>query len=158
MNITGTIIATNPTKDGGYMGSHGYIYTFDMVIQDANGQQHKGQIGSKSQNYPLNPGQQINVVMTTDSKGVTRFKKFNPKYGAPQQQVPPPTANWPEPEPPYQAQPSSFSTQEAKQWNVEEKLDKIISLLERVVLNLGNNVHEEYTPPDNLQSGDDIPF
>ena len=90
MQILGTITYINPA--GGYDGTAGHVYTFDMTIQTPDGQMYSGQIGSKAQVYPMAVGSQINVTVTTDQYG-TKFKKFNPKYPpqqAPQQQAPPP--------------------------------------------------------------------
>ncbi len=80
MVIQGTI--TQIVPDGGYQGSNGYIYTFQMTIQSQQGT-HTGQIGSKTQTYPIAIGQLINVEMTNTQHG-PRFKKFNPQYGQPQ--------------------------------------------------------------------------
>ena len=81
MQITGQI--TNIQPKGGYQGQKGYIYTFDMAIQSPQGQ-HIGEIGSKSQIYPMQLGETIIVDVTKTEHGV-RFKKVNPKYaGSPQ--------------------------------------------------------------------------
>lgn len=82
MNKTGTIVSI--IKVGGYQSQQGYIYTFNMTI-DCDGQHYTGEIGSKSEVYPANPGQQITVTMTQDQYGV-KFKKFNPKYAQQDQQ------------------------------------------------------------------------
>ena len=74
--ITGQITQILP--DGGYQSQNGYISTFVMTIQGPNGP-ITGQIGSKSQTYPLSPGQTISVQVT-EYQGNTRFKKFNPQY------------------------------------------------------------------------------
>ncbi len=76
MQKTGTIINIQP--DGGYQGQDGYINTFQMTIRCQDGE-FTGQIGSKSQNYPIATGQQISVEVTNNVHGV-RFKKFNPQY------------------------------------------------------------------------------
>ena len=81
MERTGTIVSVLP--DGGYQNQNGYIHTFVMTIQCADGQ-FSGQIGSKSQVYPLALNAPISVVETLFN-GEIRFKKFDPKYGAPQQ-------------------------------------------------------------------------
>jgi hypothetical protein len=83
--ISGTIINIQP--DGGYQSQNGYICTFQMTIQTADGSKYIGQIGSKSQTYPLAVGQPINVEVNNTEHGV-RFKKFNPQYGAAQQVAP----------------------------------------------------------------------
>ena len=74
--ITGTI--ANIVSDGGYQSQNGYIYTFQMTIQGQNGSA-TGQIGSKSEVYPVAVGQQISVEMTETEHGV-RFKKHNAQY------------------------------------------------------------------------------
>ena len=80
MNKTGEIVQI--TRDGGYQSQNGFVNTFQMTIQCQDGT-FTGQIGSKSQVYPMAVGQQINVEVTNTEHGV-RFKKFNPQY-APQQ-------------------------------------------------------------------------
>ena len=95
MNLQGQI--TNIVPDGGYQSQNGYINTFQMTIQAPNGV-FTGQIGSKSQVYPLAVGEQINVTATATEHGV-RFKKFDPKY-----------AN----QPPAQTQPSRLHQQPAQ--------------------------------------------
>lgn len=92
MQKNGTI--TQLVPDGGYQSQNGYINTFQMSIQCPDGLV-TGQIGSKTQNYPLGVGSQISVEMTETEHG-TRFKKFNAQYAGqqqnqPQQQPPPPT-------------------------------------------------------------------
>lgn len=82
MQKNGTITAITP--DGSYAGSGGTIYTFQMGIQCADGA-FCGQIGSKSQTYPMNIGENIIVEMTNTQHGV-RFKKINPQYQQPTQQ------------------------------------------------------------------------
>ncbi len=76
MQKTGTIAQIVP--DGGYQSQRGYIYTFQMTIQCPDGT-FEGQIGSKSEQYPLSVGQEIIVDMTNTQHGV-RFKKINPQY------------------------------------------------------------------------------
>ena len=74
--ISGTIKNIEP--DGGYQGQNGYIYTFQLTIRDGN-KEATGQIGSKSQTYPVKVGEQISVEMTDTEHGV-RFKKYNAQY------------------------------------------------------------------------------
>ena len=81
MNVQGQITSIVP--DGGYQGTNGYISTFQMTIQAPDGL-HTGQIGSKSQTYPIAIGEQIAVTVTNTQHGV-RFKKFNPQYQQGQQ-------------------------------------------------------------------------
>lgn len=76
MQKTGTI--TNIVPDGGYQGQDGYINTFQMSIQCADGL-ITGQIGTKAQVYPVAIGQDIIVEIANTQHGV-RFKKINPKY------------------------------------------------------------------------------
>ena len=91
MNIQGNIMSIVP--DGGYQGTNCYIYTFQMTIHTVDGTSHTGQIGSKSQTYPLAVGAPISVTVTPTQHGV-RFKKYNPQYpptaAPPQQTAPPP--------------------------------------------------------------------
>ncbi len=84
MTKSGTI--TQIVPDGGYQCANGYINTFQMTIQCSDGT-FVGQIGSKSQTYPIAVGQQISVEMTNTEHGV-RFKKFNPQYAGGQQGAP----------------------------------------------------------------------
>ena len=80
---TGTI--TNLQPAGGYDGQNGHINTFHMTIQFPDGMV-TGEIGSKSQTYPANVGDEINVEVSNTQYGV-RFKKVNPQYAnAPQGQ------------------------------------------------------------------------
>ena len=74
--ISGNILSITP--DGGYDIPNGYIYTFEMTIETADGN-YVGQIGSKSENYPTAVGQPIIVNVTEDSHG-TKFTKVNPKF------------------------------------------------------------------------------
>ena len=83
MQISGTI--SNVVPDGGYNGTNGYISTFQMTIQCQDGKTFTGQIGSKSQTYPVGVGQPITVELTNTQHGV-RFKKINPQYQQQQQQ------------------------------------------------------------------------
>ena len=76
MQKTGQI--TSITPDGGYQSQNGYINTFQMTITCPDGT-YAGQIGSKSQTYPIAVGEQISVEVTNTEHG-TRFKKFNPQY------------------------------------------------------------------------------
>jgi hypothetical protein len=79
MNIqqkTGTIRAIQP--NGGYQSQNGYINTFMMTLQTDEGQ-ITGEIGSKSQNYPMNINDEITVQIKNTTHGV-KFKKINPQY------------------------------------------------------------------------------
>ncbi len=101
MQNTGTITSVTPTQEGGYQSQNGYIYTFVMQIQTDAGM-IQGEIGSKTQLYPLGCGSPISVEVTQTEHGL-KFKKFNPQYAGqshqsynppPQQQsyTPPPQA------------------------------------------------------------------
>lgn len=94
MQIQGNI--TNIVSDGGYNTDNGYVYTFQMGIQTPMGV-YTGQIGAKTQIYPLGVGQPIIVDMTESQHG-TRFKKVNPKFAGQSPQRPP--QNTPKPLPP----------------------------------------------------------
>ena len=74
MNLQGTIKSVTP--DGGYQGPNGWIYTYQMTINAADGP-HTAEIGSKSEHYPLDVGDPNAVTVTETQHGV-RFKKFNP--------------------------------------------------------------------------------
>ena len=89
MQLSGVIAALQPSARGGYQSQNGYIYTFDMSITGQDGQQYGGEVGSKSQQYPMQVGSPITVESTTTEYG-TRFKKINPQYQQGQQQGPPP--------------------------------------------------------------------
>ncbi len=79
MQKTGNIVQIVPA--GSYQAQGNTIYIFLMTIQCADGT-FTGEIGAKSQQYPMNVGDTINVTVTNDQHGV-KFKKFNPQY-APQ--------------------------------------------------------------------------
>lgn len=84
---TGTVATVTPTQDGGYQHTTaGWIYTFDMVVNTQEGQVG-GEIGSKSQIYPVGVGQPITVDVTSGQHG-PKLKKINPQY---QQNQPQPT-------------------------------------------------------------------
>jgi hypothetical protein len=91
MNVTGQITSIQPTQRGGYQSQHGYIYTFDMTINGPSGP-IAGEVGSKSQQYPKNVGETVNVVVQSGQYG-NRFKVIQPQQGTqqPQQQPPMPT-------------------------------------------------------------------
>lgn len=72
----GTIKAIQP--NGGYQSQHGYINTFMMTIQTNEGQ-ITGEIGSKSQQYPIGVNDPITVEIKNTTNGV-KFKKINPEY------------------------------------------------------------------------------
>ena len=76
--VSGKIERLAPTADGGYNGSHGYVWTFDMTVRSAEGTV-SGEIGSKTQNYPLNIGAEITVEAKQTEHG-PRLKKINPQY------------------------------------------------------------------------------
>ncbi len=65
--------------NGGYDSSHGYINTFLMTIDVLGEGQITGEIGSKSVNYPLVVGNEINFEMKNTEHGF-KFKKVNPQY------------------------------------------------------------------------------
>lgn len=71
---TGTIINIEPT--GSYPGHSGTIYTFAMVIRFPDGDL-KGEIGSKSEAYPLSMGSEITVDVTSDPQYGIKFKRVN---------------------------------------------------------------------------------
>ncbi len=74
--ITGTITGIVPA--GGYDSRNGYIFTFDMTIKGPNNTVI-GEIGSKSESYPMAQGQTITVEASKTEHGV-RFKKINLDY------------------------------------------------------------------------------
>lgn len=76
MQKTGTIVSIQP--DGGYQSQNGYISTFMMTLQTAEGQ-ITGEIGAKSGTYPMNPNDQITVEINNTTHGA-KFKKVNPQY------------------------------------------------------------------------------
>ena len=78
MQKTGKIVGITP--DGSYQSQNGMIYTFQMTVQ-CGAEVVTGQIGSKSQVYPLGVGQDITVEMTNTEHGV-RLKKINAQYAA----------------------------------------------------------------------------
>lgn len=91
---TGIIKGIQP--DGGYSSQNGYIYQYQMTIEFEGEGQQTGEIGSKSDPYPMNVGEEINVEIKKDARARTgnKYKKVNPQYsqggsqgqqGAPQQ-------------------------------------------------------------------------
>ena len=80
MQGTGQINRIDPK--GGYTGKFGYVFTFNMTIQTASGQ-ITGEIGSKTERYPMNAGDTITVEVTDGEHG-RRFKNVNPKYAGQQ--------------------------------------------------------------------------
>ena len=104
MQHTGTITNIVPTQQGGYQSQGGYVYTFMMSIQTDAGV-IQGEIGSKTQLYPLGCGSPINVEVTQTEHGL-KFKKINPQYagqqGQPQSQAPPQQSYNPPPQAPPQ--------------------------------------------------------
>ena len=82
--VTGKIERLAPTADGGYNGSHGYVYTFDMTVRCAEGTV-SGEIGTKSEKYPLNLGDSITVEAKQTEHG-PRLTKINPQYSGGGQQ------------------------------------------------------------------------
>lgn len=79
--ITGTILNIEPTQEGGYQSRNGYIYTFWMAIETPNGPL-SGEIGSKTELYPVPVGKEITVNVTNDTQRGVKFKKINPQYEA----------------------------------------------------------------------------
>lgn len=73
---SGTI--ANIEANGGYQSQNGYISTFMLTLRNEEGQ-ITGEIGSKSQQYPMAIGEPITVDIRTDQHG-TKFKKVNPQY------------------------------------------------------------------------------
>lgn len=87
-------IITNIAPAGGYQSTNGqYIYTFQMTIQTPVGV-YSGQIGAKTQTYPIAVGQGILVEMSQSQQGI-RFKKINPQYAGQQPAASPPPPNQP---------------------------------------------------------------
>ena len=82
MQKTGTIANIIPTQQGGYQGAGGWVYTFMMTIDCPDGQ-FTGEIGSRTQPYPLGEGQSILVEMSEGQYG-PKFKKINPQYAGQQ--------------------------------------------------------------------------
>ena len=88
MRIEGTVqsVAPDMVQDpqtgqmvhSGYQSRGGYIYNFQMTVTGQAGTV-SGQIGSKSQTYPVAVGQPI-IVEHSDSQYGPRLKKINPQY------------------------------------------------------------------------------
>ncbi|KKN78854.1 hypothetical protein LCGC14_0346260 [marine sediment metagenome] len=74
---TGIIKSIQP--NGGYQSQNGYINTSMMTIDVAGEGQITGEIGSKSQPYPMNVGEEITFEIKNTEHGV-KFKKVNPEY------------------------------------------------------------------------------
>ena len=74
--INGTIANIVPLSQ--YNSQNGLIYTFTMTINSQNGAV-TGEIGSKSNTYPMALGESIAVETRQDAHG-TKFKKINPQY------------------------------------------------------------------------------
>ncbi len=78
MTKTGIIKQIQKTQTGGYQSKQGWIYTFIVTIQTNEGQV-TGEIGSKTEQYPLGVDDEINFTFTKDEYGY-KFKKVNPQY------------------------------------------------------------------------------
>ena len=78
MTKTGIIKQIQKTQTGGYQSKQGWIYTFIVTIQTNEGQV-TGEIGSKTEQYPLGVDNEINFTFTKDEYGY-KFKKVNPQY------------------------------------------------------------------------------
>ena len=89
--VTGQITSIQPTN--GYQSQNGWIYTFDMVVQTPQGLA-AGEIGSKSQVYPLTTGQEITVEKYTHANK-PKLKKINPQYQQQNAQQQPPAQGGP---------------------------------------------------------------
>ncbi len=103
MEIQGTVTSIVPTTEVGYQSQNGYIYTFNMGVQTLQGAVY-GEIGSKSQNYPIAIGQPIIVDSYKDEQGRDKFKKINPKYAGQNQQQAPSQGQQQQPPPPQAQQ------------------------------------------------------
>lgn len=97
---SGTI--ANIEANGGYQSQNGYISTFMLTLRNEEGQ-ITGEIGSKSQQYPMAIGEPITVDIRTDQYG-TKFKKVNPQY---QQNAPQGGSQMPQNQPQGQNAPQS---------------------------------------------------
>lgn len=80
MQVNGTI--ANIAPDGGYQSQNGWIFTFQMTIDTPQGQV-VGRIGSKSEQYPMQGGEQITVEQSNKGYG-NEFKKVNAQYAGQQ--------------------------------------------------------------------------
>ncbi|KKN07448.1 hypothetical protein LCGC14_1066740 [marine sediment metagenome] len=78
MTKTGIIKQIQKTQTGGYQSKQGWIYTFIVTIQTNEGQV-TGEIGAKTEQYPLGVDNEINFTFTKDEYGY-KFKKVNPQY------------------------------------------------------------------------------
>jgi hypothetical protein len=78
MNMQKTGQITHIVKKGGYPSQGGYIHTFNMTVQFPDGED-TGEIGSKSEQYPMQRGDEITVEISDTQYG-RRFKKVNPGY------------------------------------------------------------------------------
>lgn len=94
MQVNGTIL--NIAPDGGYQSQNGWIFTSQMTIDTPQGQV-VGRIGSKSEQYPMQSGEQITVEQSNKGYG-NEFKKVTAQYAGqqggqqqPRQQPPRPT-------------------------------------------------------------------
>ena len=74
---TGIIKGIQP--NGGYQSQNGYINTSMMTIEVVGEGQITGEIGSKSQPYPMNVGEEISFEFKNTTHG-TKIKKVNPQY------------------------------------------------------------------------------
>jgi len=76
MQITGQIL--NIVPNGTFNSAHGLVYKFNMTIKNGpnDGDELTGGINSKSQNYPMQVGEEITVESTTNNYGIN-FKKIN---------------------------------------------------------------------------------
>ena len=78
MQKTGTILSCTPTQQGGYQSQGGWVFTYNITLQCPDGP-ITGEIGAKSQPYPVANGQEITVTVTPGEHG-NKLKKINPQY------------------------------------------------------------------------------
>jgi hypothetical protein len=79
MQIDGKIL--NIVSDGGYTGGHGYVFTYQITVDDGSPEGLTGQIGSKKDKYPKNIGDDISVISTTNQHGTSFKAVFNQQQG-----------------------------------------------------------------------------
>jgi hypothetical protein len=89
--ISGTIANIVPL--GQYNSQNGVVFTFTMTINSELHGAVTGEIGSKSNVYPMKIGENITVEVTQSDYG-TRFKKINPQYQRQGPPTPTPPSNY----------------------------------------------------------------
>ena len=115
----GTIARVEPiigqNGPAGYQGRNGWIYIFNIAIDTPTGQV-TGEIGSKSQVYPLQAGSTISFIVENSPHGV-KIRRKDPQYAQQDAQPAPQAHNAPHDHNNYQgSQAPPRDTQDDIRW------------------------------------------